>query len=60
MVSGCLSNGSAELAGPFAGVAPLCLENVRVGSIDERLDALQAAILAQEEAATLRDPFAPD
>ncbi|SPY51430.1 putative non-ribosomal peptide synthetase [Pseudomonas aeruginosa] len=30
------------------------------GSVGERLDALQAAILAQEEAAALRDPFAPD
>lgn len=60
LVSGRLFNEFAELAGPFAGVAPLCLENVRAGSVGERLDALQAAILAQEEAAALRDPFAPD
>ncbi|EQB8555805.1 non-ribosomal peptide synthetase, partial [Pseudomonas aeruginosa] len=60
LVSGRLFNEFAELAGPFAGVVPLCLENVRAGSVGERLDALQAAILAQEEAAALRDPFAPD
>ncbi|HBO6993818.1 TPA: non-ribosomal peptide synthetase, partial [Pseudomonas aeruginosa] len=60
LVSGRLFNEFAELAGPFAGVAPLCLENVRAGSVGERLDALHAAILAQEEAAALRDPFAPD
>ncbi|MDF5808064.1 hypothetical protein P4123_10165 [Pseudomonas aeruginosa] len=31
LVSGRLFNEFAELAGPFAGVAPLCLENVRAG-----------------------------
>ncbi len=37
LVSGRLFNEFAELAGPFAGVAPLCLENVRAGSVGERL-----------------------
>ncbi|MGV8540208.1 hypothetical protein, partial [Pseudomonas aeruginosa] len=36
LVSGRLFNEFAELAGPFAGVAPLCLENVRAGSVGER------------------------
>ncbi|MDF5993732.1 hypothetical protein P4200_01045 [Pseudomonas aeruginosa] len=60
LVSGRLFNEFAELAGPSAGVAPLCLENVRAGSVGERSTPSRRRSSPRSEAAVCAIPLPPD
>lgn len=57
LVAGRVFDEFAALIGPFAAPCPLLVERFVEGSVREQVKALEAAILAQEEAAVLLDPF---
>ncbi|GEM_PF-886567 len=57
LIAGRVFNEFADLIGPFSARCPLAVERLADGSARERMKALADAILAQEEAAVLLDPF---
>ncbi|WP_263139632.1 non-ribosomal peptide synthetase [Pseudomonas sp. RIT-PI-AD] len=57
LVSGRVFNEFADLVGPFSARCPLQLARLGEDSVRQRVNAIEEAILAQEESAVLLDPF---